>query len=125
MRKGLVLVLFLAAQLAQAACDPADEHIVLRIQDFATAYFRDFTVDMAVPRRVRQRRVRSCSDESWTVRRAYRRHRAACGPARGCTPVTLDPPNWQISADSLTSDGEEFLVQGGFRGTVSAAPSRC
>lgn len=121
MRTGLVLVLFLAAQLAQAACDPADGHIVLRIQDFATAYFRDFTVDSGGDRAEFDNGV--CvhgSDDSWTVRAV---HIGVTGlladrPVRlHASDATLDLPNWQISADSLTSDGEEFLVQGGaFRG---------
>src|SRR5690625_1251817 len=106
MRTGLVLVLFLAAQLAQAACDPADGHIVLRIQDFASVYFLEVTVDISDNRAEFDHGV--CvhgSDESWTVRAL---HIGVTGlfadlPVRfHASDESLDLPNWQISADSLT-----------------------
>lgn len=121
MRRGLVLLLVALLQLARAACVLDGEPIVLNIQDFGTAYFRDFTLDSG--RNAAEFRNGVClhgTDDSWTVN-AQSIDLSGIQPGRPISvqavEATLQLPDWFMTAERLTSDGEEFRIEGGsFKG---------
>ncbi len=119
----LLLLLLPLGQLAlAAACELEGEPIVLSIQDFGSAYFKDFTLDAG--RNSAEFRNGVClhaPDESWVVK-------AASIDITGLQPgspisvsasdATLLIPQWFMTAAELTSDGQEFVIRGGtFTGT--------
>src|SRR5690554_3597441 len=117
--KRILLLLLLAplGQLASAACQLDGEPIVLTIQNFGSAYFHDFTLDAS--RNSAQFRNGVClhaPDESWQVE-AQSIDIIGLQPGRDISvsarDATLTIPQWFMTAESLTSDGQEFVIQGG------------
>lgn len=112
-----ILVLLGCGHAWAAACERQDDTIVLTIQDFGTAYFRDFTLNPT--RNAAQFRNGVClhaPDESWVVT-------ASSIDVTGLQPgmpisvsaveAVLTIPQWQMTASELTSDGREFIITGG------------
>ncbi len=117
MRKGLALLLLMMLQLAGATCVVEGDPIVLTVQDFGTAYFRDFTLDGG--RNTAEFRNGVCLEgaaDSWTVN-AQSIDLTGLQPGRPISvearQATLQLPGWYMTAERLTSDGHEFVIEGG------------
>lgn len=112
-----ILVLLGCGTVWAAACERQDDTIVLTIQDFGTAYFRDFTLNPG--RNAAQFRNGVClhaPDESWVVT-ALSIDVTGLQPGMpisvSASAATLTIPQWEMTARELTSDGREFVIHGG------------
>ncbi len=120
---ALVLCLAFLSGWAAAACDELAYPVRLSIQEFGTAHFTDFLID------VEQNRAEltggvclSGAGGDWTVEAATV-NISGLQPGRPidvvATQARLTIPYWVMTARWLQSDGESFIIRGGtFRSEV-------